>query len=91
MPSARSWATFRCTAGFCHVERVHRRRHQHRAVKREQHRAQQVVGQAAGGLGEDVGRGGGNAQQFRPRGQLDVRMRTRGRKRAYIRDGPTTP
>ena len=52
---------------------VHRRRDEHRAGERQQQRAQQIVGDAVGGLGQEVGRRGRDAQQLRLPGQLDVR------------------
>ena len=51
---------------------VHRRGHQHRLVGGQEHGRGQVVGQAVGGLGHQVGGGGNHHQQVCRARQLDM-------------------
>ena len=73
-PSARSCATLRWTDGFSHMRlfiagaRIIGPWNANSSVLR------QVVGQAQGRLGQQVGRGRGDAEQLGGVGQLDVRM-----------------
>ena len=51
---------------------VHGRRQQHRAGETQQQRAEQIVGQAVGGFGQQIGRGRRDAQQLATLCQLDM-------------------
>ena len=51
---------------------VHGRRHQHRASRGEEEGGQEVVGDAVGGLGQEIGRGRRHHEGIRPLGESHV-------------------
>ena len=72
-PSSPSWRMFRCTEGFFPHHVVHGGRQQDRTVTAKVERTQQIVCHSCRCLGNKIGGRGGDAEQFRPLSQLDVR------------------
>ena len=72
-PSARSCATLRCVAGFCHICRFIAGHDEQRTIARDAERREQVVGHAVRELGEEVGGGGRDHDRVGFTRQIDVR------------------
>ena len=70
MPSARSWAMFRCTGRFRPHLHVHGGGDDDRPGEGQEHRAHNFVGQSQGGFGHDIGRRRSDTEHFGQAGIL---------------------